>query len=136
MVGELRLSGNTGIVDEDVDAREQRFGGCYAVRIRNIQRGDGADAAGRADLRRQRLQRLLPAGGDGHCGSSFRQPLGKMGAETAGRLGDESGLSSQIEQIAHMYSSGSSLQLQYQACGTIKSSGVGRGRVKGGVGGG
>src|SRR3546814_14202567 len=51
MVEERRLSGNTGIVDEDVDAREQRFGGGYAVRIRNIQRGDGADAA-RSEERR------------------------------------------------------------------------------------
>src|SRR3546814_8489738 len=75
MVEERRLSGNTGIVDEDVDAREQRFGGGYAVRIRNIQRGDGADAAGRADLRRQRLQRLLPAGGRSEEHTSELQSL-------------------------------------------------------------
>src|SRR3546814_10766709 len=94
------------------DLREQRFGGGYAVRIRNIQRGDGADAAGRADLRRQRLQRLLPAGGDGHCGYSFRKQLGKMGAETAGRPGDEGGLSCQIQKIAHIDSIGSSLRAE------------------------
>src|SRR3546814_7258574 len=56
-----------------------------------------------------------------------------MGAETAGRPGDEGGLSCQIQQIAHIDSIGSSLQIMDQDCGTIKRSGIGRGRCNAGV---
>ena len=99
----LQAAGYAGIVDDQRDGAEGRFGGIEgrgnARPIGDVELDAVAAAAGGSDLAAERFQAVAPAGGHHDGRAMGGKNLGKAPPEARGGTGDQRHFAGQVEQL-------------------------------------